>query len=55
MSILHPVYTDEDLEDMDTEERQNLARTVHEVLLTDPDVRALIRERADAKLAALKK
>jgi hypothetical protein len=55
MTILHPIYTDDDLQDMDKPTRQQLARTIHEVLLTDPDVRALIREKADAKLDELKK
>jgi hypothetical protein len=55
MTILHPIYNDDDLGDLTLAERRDLARHIHTLLQTDHDVKTLIRNKTAVLFAKLKR
>ena len=54
MGVLHPTYTDFDLKDLSIQQRQELARAIYTLLLTDPDVKKLLRAKTEDLFRKLK-
>ncbi len=55
MTILHPIYTNDDLENLSIADRQDLARHIHTLLQNDEEVKTLLRGKTAALFERLRK
>ncbi len=55
MTILHPIYTNDDLENLSVADRQDLARHIHTLLQNDEEVKTLLRGKTAALFERLRK
>jgi hypothetical protein len=55
MSFLHPIYTDDDVQQLSTDQRRALSAAIAEVLQTDEQVQNLIKQKTHDLFEELKK